>query len=71
VTSFKRALRAAADGYVGVTGRMLLNGAGDRAFGRYDFWSVCRFGSRFLWTRTFSYLSTRPGSGRIVLSGHC
>jgi branched-chain amino acid transport system substrate-binding protein len=69
--SFKRALVTVAHGYGGVTGQMLLNGAGDRAFGSYDFWSVCRSAAAFRWKRTYSYLAARPRAGLIVAREHC
>jgi branched-chain amino acid transport system substrate-binding protein len=68
---FERALVSVAHGYMGVTGRLLLNSAGDRAFGSYDFWSVCMRGGSASWKRTWSYLSRRPGHGRIVAREHC
>ena len=67
----RRALVRVASGYVGMTGKLALNAAGDRAFGSYDFWSVCRSGESASWKRTWSYLSTRPGRGRIVARGQC
>jgi branched-chain amino acid transport system substrate-binding protein len=71
VAGYKRALVSTADGYRGVTGTMVLNGAGDRAFGSFDFWSVCRAGGGFHWQRTFSYVASRVGVGSIVARRHC
>ncbi|MFL5827351.1 MAG: ABC transporter substrate-binding protein [Thermoleophilaceae bacterium] len=71
VRGLKRALVQTAHGYTGVSGRLLLNAAGDRAFGSYDFWSVCLPGGRPVWTRTSSYISERPGKGRIVARASC
>jgi branched-chain amino acid transport system substrate-binding protein len=68
---FKRAIRRIADGYAGVSGRLVLNAAGDRAFGTFDFWSVCVEGASASWKRTFSYLATAPGRGRIVRRERC
>jgi branched-chain amino acid transport system substrate-binding protein len=68
---FKRALRRTARGYAGVSGRLRLNPAGDRAFGSFDFWSVCAGGASATWRRTWSYLATAPGRGRIVARRHC
>jgi branched-chain amino acid transport system substrate-binding protein len=62
----RRAFASRADGYRGVSGRIVLNEAGDRAFGSYDFWSVCIATEGPVWTRTVSYLSTRLGVGTIV-----
>jgi hypothetical protein len=71
VRSLKRALVQTAHGYAGASGTLLLNAAGDRAFGSYDFWSICLPGGTPVWTRTSSYVSTRPGSGRIVARAAC
>jgi branched-chain amino acid transport system substrate-binding protein len=66
VSFLRRAFAVRADGYRGVSGRIVLNEAGDRAFGSYDFWSVCLSPDGPTWTRTVSYLSTRLGVGTIV-----
>jgi hypothetical protein len=62
---------AAANRHVGVTGRMALNRAGDRAYGNFDFWSVCARGAKFGWARTFEYEARRAGSGRILRRTRC
>jgi branched-chain amino acid transport system substrate-binding protein len=67
----RRALVAAADAHVGVTGRMTLNRAGDRAFGNFDFWSVCPLGAKFHWVRTFVYAARHVGSGQILSRTRC
>jgi len=67
----KRAFRRTADGYAGVSGKPALNAAGDRAYGSYDFWSVCVDGASAAWKRTWSYLATAPGRGRIVARKRC
>lgn len=67
----RRAIEAAASGHVGVTGRMTLNRAGDRAYGNFDFWSVCAAGPNFTWRRTFEYAARRIGSGRILTRARC
>lgn len=67
----RRAVVAAANAHVGVTGRMTLNRAGDRAYGNFDFWSVCPVGAKFRWVRTFEYAARRAGSGRIVARTRC
>jgi branched-chain amino acid transport system substrate-binding protein len=69
--SLRRAIVGVANGHVGVTGRMALNRAGDRAYGNFDFWSVCPAGSKFRWGRTFEYAARRPGSGRILVRTRC
>lgn len=71
IRSLRRALVRTADGYLGLSGRLSLNAAGDRAFGSYDFWSVCTSGGSSVWTRTQSYISTGPGKGRIVTRASC
>jgi branched-chain amino acid transport system substrate-binding protein len=68
---FKREFARIAHGYDGVTGRIVLNAAGDRAFGSFDFWAVCRSGTAFAWERTFSYLASGVGRGRIVQRRTC
>ena len=67
----RRAVAATASGHVGVTGRMALNRAGDRAFGNFDFWSVCAVGTKFAWKRTLEYAARRVGSGRILTRTRC
>ena len=69
--TLRRAIAAAANAHVGVTGRMTLNRAGDRAYGNFDFWSVCPAGSKFRWARTFEYAARRAGSGRILARTRC
>lgn len=71
VARFKRAFARTADGYSGVTGTLRLNAAGDRAYGSYDFWSVCARGGAFGWRRTLTYLSSGVGHGRIVKHEAC
>jgi branched-chain amino acid transport system substrate-binding protein len=67
----RQAIVSAANRHVGVTGRMALNGAGDRAYGNFDFWSVCATGAKFAWRRTFEYDARRVGSGRILTRTRC
>jgi branched-chain amino acid transport system substrate-binding protein len=69
--SLRRALVAAANAHSGVTGRMTLNRAGDRAYGNFDFWSVCSVRAKYAWVRTFHYAARRPGSGRIIARTRC
>jgi branched-chain amino acid transport system substrate-binding protein len=68
---FRRAFAKVAHGYQGVTGRIVLNAAGDRAYGSYDFWSVCRSSGGFAWHRTFSYLASGVGRGHVVKRQAC
>jgi branched-chain amino acid transport system substrate-binding protein len=67
----RRAIAGVADGYLGVTGKLTLNAAGDRSFGSFDFWSVCTTGGSASWKRTWSYVATAPGHGKIVARDHC
>jgi branched-chain amino acid transport system substrate-binding protein len=69
--SLRNALVAAANAHVGVTGRMTLNRAGDRAYGNFDFWSVCSRRAKYAWVRTFHYEARRPALGRIVARTRC
>jgi branched-chain amino acid transport system substrate-binding protein len=71
VQGFERALVRVARGYRGVTGPIRLNAAGDRAFGSYDFWSVCARPGGFGWRRTSSYLARGVGQGSIVTRQSC
>jgi branched-chain amino acid transport system substrate-binding protein len=73
VARFKRAFVQVAHGYRGVSGTVVLNGAGDRTYGSYDFWSVCAGGPQksFKWTRTFTYLASGVGRGHIAARAAC
>ena len=46
---FAAALPEVANGYFGVTGSMVLNRRGDRAFGTYEFWTVRAGGDELFW----------------------
>ncbi len=54
-----------------MSGLIELNSAGDRAFGSYDFFSVCPTDSGYEWLRTWSFLVPRPGSGTLVERSNC
>jgi len=71
IGQFRRAFAKAAHGYQGMSGTILLNEAGDRAYGSFDFWSVCRSRGAFAWHRTFSYLASGVGQGYIVKRAAC
>ena len=71
VRRLRRALVHTADGYLGMSGRLVLNAAGDQSFGSFDFFSVCTSKGSPTWTRTWSFLSTKPGTGRIVARRSC
>jgi len=68
---FKRQFASVAHRYEGVTGTIVLNAAGDRAYGSFDFWSPCRSGSAFAWHRTHSYLASGVGHGHVVKREAC
>ncbi len=70
--ALRRTFARLADGYRGMSGRIVLNTAGDRAFGTYDFWSVCApAAGPFHWLRTASYISSAPAQGTIVDRDSC
>jgi branched-chain amino acid transport system substrate-binding protein len=71
VVRFKRAFARTANGYRGVTGRIVLNAAGDRAYGSFDFWSICAKIRGFEWRATQSYRASAVGRGRIVERERC
>jgi branched-chain amino acid transport system substrate-binding protein len=64
VDSLKQALTATAAEYHGLTGVTVLNAAGDRASGNYDFWSVCSDSGQFVWVRTVTYTSSPAADGK-------
>lgn len=70
IARLRREFARVAHGYAGVTGTIVLNSAGDRAYGSFDFWSVCR-GTGFVWHRTYSYLASGVGRGHIVTRQSC
>lgn len=51
--------------YIGLTGATVLNPAGDRALGNYDFWSVCSVDGAYVWSKTGSF----AGSGEVKHTG--
>jgi branched-chain amino acid transport system substrate-binding protein len=55
--------------YYGATGRTLLNAAGDRASGNYDFWSIRDEAGSPRWVISSTYQTSPGGSGRIVDTG--
>jgi branched-chain amino acid transport system substrate-binding protein len=71
--ALRRAFVRHANGYEGMSGRIVLNAAGDRAFGSFDFWAVCPLAPAggFQWVRTASFLSSAPGQGTIVAREAC
>jgi branched-chain amino acid transport system substrate-binding protein len=67
----KRALVSTSLGYRGLTGAAILNPAGDRAAGNYDFWSVCSRAGQYTWVRTISYTAAVTGPGQIARPEAC
>ncbi len=53
----KRQFVKTANSYRGVTGRTVLNAAGDRKYGNYDFWTLRKTGSVYQWKLVGSYES--------------
>ena len=51
--------------FSGLTGPTVLNGAGDRAIGNYDFWSVCASGGLYAWKLVATYTAASSGPGRV------
>jgi branched-chain amino acid transport system substrate-binding protein len=66
LTTFKQALVQAADGYSGITGPVVLNEAGDRKTGNFDFWAVRKAGGKYEWERVARYRSSPDGTGTIT-----
>ena len=63
IEDLKRAFTTAASTQFGATGWTVLNAAGDRKYGDYDFWAVRQVGGVPGWTRVARY-ETR--TGRVV-----
>ena len=63
VQELRRQVEIAAANYVGLTGPAVLNEAGDRAIGNYDFWSVCPSGANYVWVRSAVYTVSTDGRG--------
>ena len=62
----KKALMHEAEQYYGATGWTVLNGAGDRKFGDYDFFVVVEDNGTFQWERIAGYEAVPDGTGRLV-----
>jgi branched-chain amino acid transport system substrate-binding protein len=68
IAALKKAFVQVANGFLGITGSVALNDAGDRASGAYDFWAICRTGAspdRFAWTGVAVYQPLPDGTGTI------
>jgi branched-chain amino acid transport system substrate-binding protein len=61
----KSAFIQSAASYSGATGETLLNAAGDRDGGAFDFWSLKANGDSFVWFRSISFEPT-PTGGSII-----
>ena len=57
IQKLKRAFTTAARSGYGATGWTVLDGAGDRKYGDFDFWAIRREGSALRWTRVAQYES--------------
>jgi len=64
--TLKAALTNAAGAYVGATGPTLLNAAGDRAGGAFDFWTLRPGANGHVWHRSISYQPEPGGPGVIT-----
>jgi ABC-type proline/glycine betaine transport system substrate-binding protein/ABC-type branched-subunit amino acid transport system substrate-binding protein len=62
----KAAYLQAAATYIGATGATVLNEAGDRAGGAFDFWSLKPAGAAYVWYRSASFTPDSAGGGRIT-----
>jgi branched-chain amino acid transport system substrate-binding protein len=60
----RRNIIATAAEHIGLTGPTMLNAAGDRALGNYDFWSVCpAAGGGYEWVRSAVFTAAEGGGG--------
>lgn len=57
VSLLRKAFLTTADQYFGATGWTVLNEAGDRKNGNYDFWCITSTGAGYAWVKTASYNS--------------
>jgi len=64
--ALKKALMHEAEQYYGATGWTVLNEAGDRKFGDYDFFVVMEDNGTFQWKRIARYEAVPDGKGRLV-----
>jgi branched-chain amino acid transport system substrate-binding protein len=64
--TLRDAVMQSANGYDGITGRTMLNAAGDRATGSFDFWAIRDDGGVSRWVRVARYEPVPGGQGRIV-----
>jgi ABC-type branched-subunit amino acid transport system substrate-binding protein len=57
--------------HTGATGKTTLNAAGDRAFGTFDFWAICKMDGSFAWHRVATYRPRTSGAGGITRLSGC
>jgi branched-chain amino acid transport system substrate-binding protein len=69
--SLKAALAGIAEAHSGATGNTRLNAAGDRAFGNFDFWAICRENGSFAWERVAVYQTEAGGPGTVKRLAGC
>ena len=65
-SALKKALHTSAQIYYGASGWTILNEAGDREFGNYDFWLLRKKQETFYWDRAGDHLFC-PGKARWVM----
>ena len=61
VERIRRNIIRMAGEYIGLTGPTVLNNAGDRALGNYDFWSVCPAETGYTWVRSATFTASESG----------
>jgi ABC-type branched-subunit amino acid transport system substrate-binding protein len=66
IVDLKSAFVQAAGTYTGATGPTLLNAAGDRDGGAFDFWSLKASTNTFIWYRSSSFEPVAGGAGTIT-----
>jgi branched-chain amino acid transport system substrate-binding protein len=55
----------------GLTGPLVLNAAGDREIGNYDFWAVCKRNNQLTWVRVHTYTASATGNGTVAKTADC
>ena len=65
-TDLKTAFLTETRNYAGGTGPVVLNAAGDRASGAFDFWSLRQVDGQGVWWRSAAYQPGEGGAGTIV-----
>jgi branched-chain amino acid transport system substrate-binding protein len=67
-TALRDAIPRIASSYNGITGNTTLNGAGDRAYANYDFWTIKSENGAYVKVKTAQF-RTDPLSGATVIKG--